>query len=157
MQWLRVAREQCSRGDKCSFQYDIKKRAKSTPKTTLNHRHKEVEVHRGKGASGDKCSFAHRHVEGHPSKKKQRKMDGDKSAVAVLKDARQLGCVLQDVEPPESLPSLLTSTKSLGINSTSTIHKSCAASSKHPRKQRSVARKKSCQNSSSAQSLSCEI
>ena len=33
--------------------------------------------------------------------------------------------------------------KSLGTNSTSTIHKSCAASCKHPRKQRSVARKNS--------------
>ena len=36
------------------------------------------------------------------------------SAVAILKDARQLGCVFQDTEPPESLPILRKSTKVLG-------------------------------------------
>ena len=36
---------------------------------------------------------------------KSRNKDGGKSAVAILKDARQLGCVCQDTEPPESLPS----------------------------------------------------
>ena len=30
-------------------------------------------------------------------------MGGDKDAVATVKDVRQLGCVLQDVEPPESV------------------------------------------------------
>ena len=43
--------------------------------------------------------------------------------------------------------------KSFGTKSTSTIHKSCAASSKHQRKRRLVARKNSSQNFSSAQSL----
>ena len=38
------------------------------------------------------------------STQKKQKKDGDKSAVAFLKDARQLGCVFQDTEPPESLP-----------------------------------------------------
>ena len=33
---------------------------------------------------------------------KKTKKDGDKSAVAILEDARQLGCVFQDTEPPES-------------------------------------------------------
>ena len=47
---------------------------------------------------GEKCSFAHRQVEGQPSQKP--KKEGDKSAVAVLKDARRLGCVFQDTEPP---------------------------------------------------------
>ena len=42
--------------------------------------------------------------------------------------------------------------RSFGTNSTSTIHKSCAASSKHPRQQRSVARNISSQKFSSAQS-----
>ena len=36
---------------------------------------------------GEKCSFAHRQVGGHPKQKP--KKDGDKSAVAVLKDARR--------------------------------------------------------------------
>ena len=59
-----------------------------------------------------KCSFAHRQVEGQPSK--EPKKDGDKSAVAILKDARQLGCAFQDTEPPESTPILLKSQKVLG-------------------------------------------
>ena len=42
---------------------------------------------------GDKCSFAHRLVEGQPGQKP--KQDGDKSAVAILKDVRQLDCVFQ--------------------------------------------------------------
>ena len=103
---------------------------------------------------GDKFSFAHRQVDGQPSKKQK---DGDKSAVAVLKDVRQLGCALQDTEPPESLPIARKEPTNLGINSTSTIHKSYAASCKHSRKEMSVARKKSSQSSSSAQSLRYEI
>ena len=43
-----------------------------------------------------------------------------------------LGCVCQDTAEEH---------KSLGTNSTSTIHESYAASCKHPRKQRSVVRK----------------
>ena len=48
---------------------------------------------------GNKCSFAHRQVEGQPCKKP--KKDGDESAVTILKDARQLGSVFQDMEPPK--------------------------------------------------------
>ena len=48
---------------------------------------------------GDKCSYAHRQVEEQPSKKA--KKNGDKSAVAMLKSTRQLGCVFQDMEPPK--------------------------------------------------------
>ena len=33
---------------------------------------------------------------------KSRKKNGDKSAVAILKNTRQLGCVCQDMEPPKS-------------------------------------------------------
>ena len=39
----------------------------------------------------EKCSYAHRQVEEQPSKKT--KKNGDKSAVAILKNTRQLGCV----------------------------------------------------------------
>ena len=49
---------------------------------------------------GEKCSFAHRQVEEQPRKKS--KKNGDKSAVAMLKFTRQLGCVFQDMEPPKS-------------------------------------------------------
>ena len=49
---------------------------------------------------GNQCSFPHRKVEEQPNKKP--KKGGDKSAVAILKDVRQLGCVFQETEPPES-------------------------------------------------------
>ena len=48
----------------------------------------------------EKCSYAHRQVEEQPSKRSKR--NGDKSAVAMLKSTRQLGCVSQDMEPPKS-------------------------------------------------------
>ena len=49
---------------------------------------------------GEKCSYAHRQVEEQPSKRS--KKNGDKSAVAMLKSTRQLGCVFKDMEPPRS-------------------------------------------------------
>ena len=49
---------------------------------------------------GEKCSYAHRQVDEQPCKRY--KKNGDKSAVAVLKSARPLGCVFQDMEPPNS-------------------------------------------------------
>ena len=61
---------------------------------------------------GNKCSFPHRNVEEQPNKKP--KEGGDKNAVAILKDVRQLGCVFQDTEPPESSSILRKGTKILG-------------------------------------------
>ena len=49
---------------------------------------------------GDKCVFAHRRVEEQPSKRS--KKNADKSAVAILKETKNLGCVFQDMEPPNS-------------------------------------------------------
>ena len=49
---------------------------------------------------GEKCPCAHRQVNKQPSKRS--KKNGDKSAVAMLKITRQLGCVFQDMEPPKS-------------------------------------------------------
>ena len=49
---------------------------------------------------GDKGSYAHRQVDEQPSKRS--KKNGDKSAVAMLKSARQLDRVFQDMEPPKS-------------------------------------------------------
>ena len=48
----------------------------------------------------EKCSSAHRQVDEQPSKRS--KKNDDKSAVAMLKSTRQLGCVCQDMEPPKS-------------------------------------------------------
>ena len=49
---------------------------------------------------GEKCTYAHRQVEEHPSKRS--KKNGDKSAVDMLKITRQLVCVSQDMESPKS-------------------------------------------------------
>ena len=49
---------------------------------------------------GEKCSYAHPQVDEQPSKRS--KKNGDKSALAMLKITRQLGCVFQDMEPPKS-------------------------------------------------------
>ena len=46
------------------------------------------------------CSYAHRQVDEQPSTRS--KKNGDKSAVALLKITRHLGCVFQDMEPPKS-------------------------------------------------------
>ena len=100
---------------------------------------------------GDKCSLAHRQVEGQPSKKP--KMDGDKRTVAMLKDVRQLGCVFRDTEPPESLPILRRSTKVLEPIRRVQFSKSHTTSRKHSSKQRSIAWSDSNQKSSSAQSV----
>ena len=122
-QWK--ATGQCSRGDKCSFRHDSHDREKPTPKTAPSSdrptpsgrsasRKRSLrgwsdywhppECQFQKSESGcefcGKCSFAHRQVEGEPSKKLQK--NGDKSAVAILKDVPQLGCVLQDTEQPEA-------------------------------------------------------
>ena len=59
---------------------------------------------------GNKCAFANLQVDDQPGKKP--KKNGDKSAVAILKETRQLGCVFQDIEPPKS-SSILRSTKVL--------------------------------------------
>ena len=49
---------------------------------------------------GDKCSFEHRCCEEQPRKRSKR--SGVRSAVALLKEPKNLGCVFQDVEPPRS-------------------------------------------------------
>ena len=51
-----------------------------------------------------KCSYAHREVDEQPTERS--KKNDDKSAVAILKNTRQLGCVFQDMEPPKSSSTL---------------------------------------------------
>ena len=98
----------------------------------------------------NKCVLMHRQVEDQPSKKP--KKDNDKSAVAMLKDARHLGYVFQDTEPPES-----SSIFAEEPNSTNAFLKNHTASRKHPRKQRSIAWSDSNQKSSSGQSVRSKI
>ena len=53
---------------------------------------------------GDECSFAHKQVDGQPSKKKKTKKYSDKIALFFfLKKARQVGRILQDTGSRESL------------------------------------------------------
>ena len=104
---------------------------------------------------GAECSFLNWKVEEQPNKKP--KKDEGKSAVAVVKSVRQLSCVSQDTEPPDSTTISRKGKKSVGTNSTRTIHKGCIASRKHPRKERSVAQENTSQNSSSAKSQRYEV
>ena len=48
----------------------------------------------------EKCSYAHRQIDEQASRRF--KENGDKSAMAMQKSTRQLGCVFQDMEPPKS-------------------------------------------------------
>ena len=104
---------------------------------------------------GDKCTFMHMQVEDQTSEKP--KKDGDKSAVAILNDARPSGCVFQDIEPPESSSILRKSTKIWRPIRRVLFLKSHIASRKHPRKQRSIAWSDSNQNFSSAQPVRSKI
>ena len=49
---------------------------------------------------GEQCFYPHHQVDEQPSRRF--KKNGDKSAVAMLKITRQLGCLCQDMEPPKS-------------------------------------------------------
>ena len=60
---------------------------------------------------GDECSYAHRQVDEQPSK--ESKKNGDRIAVAFLKNTRQFGCVFHDVEPPKSSSILRKSSNTL--------------------------------------------
>ena len=82
---------------------------------------------------GDKCSYAHRQVDEQPSKKS--KTNGDKIAVAILKNTRQLGCVFQDMEPPRSSSILRKRLKHIEANPMCSIYKSRATSRQHSRPQ----------------------
>ena len=68
---------------------------------------------------------------------KKPKKGGGKIAVFTLKDVRQLGCVFQDTAARICID-FTEGPKNLGTNSTSTIHKSHAASRRHLRKQRTI-------------------
>ena len=98
--------------------------------------------------SAIKCSFPHRKGEEQPNKKP--KKGGDKNAVAIERCAT-VGLCISRHRAAGIFIDLTEGHKSLGITSTSTIHKSCGASSEHSRKQRSIAEKNTSQTSSSAQ------
>ena len=60
-----------------------------------------LQVRKGMQVFGEKCSYANRQVDEQSCKKRSKK-NCDKSAMAMLKITRKLGCVFQDMEPPKS-------------------------------------------------------
>ena len=111
LQWK--AKGECSRGDQCSFRHESHDRAKPTPKTGPPS---EPPTPRGRIKKSDagckfgtECWFPRWKVEEQPNKRP--KKGGDKSAVAIVKSVRQLGCLSQDAGPPESATISRKSTK----------------------------------------------
>ena len=97
-----------------------------------------------------------RKVEDEPNKRP--KNGGDKSAVAILEDVTTVGLCIAGRRAAGICSDFTEGHKSFGTTSTSTIHKSCATSSKHPDKTKVHRwRKNTSQTSSSAQSLRREI
>ena len=123
-QWKAIG--QCPKGNNCSFRHGTNKRAKPTIQPAPSPEHSKSKVvkdsakaksPRGRSPSGKItrmsckdhlkgtcanpfCEKWHRRVEEQSSKRSKR--IGDKSAVALLKLTKNLGCVFQDVEPPRS-------------------------------------------------------
>ena len=136
-----------SKGNNCSFRHDENKRLKSTSKSTqssepLNERDERKSSRRmssrycspsGKpsrppcrkylrgNCTNPSCSYWHPpeclHWRAEEQPSKQPKVNGDETAVAMLKDTRQLGCVFQDAEPPKSSSVLRTSGENLSCRS----------------------------------------
>ena len=75
---------------------------------------------------GDKCSFAHRQVDDQPSKKS--KKNSDKSAVAFLKNTRQLGCVFSRYGAAEVFIDIAEDLRHGETNPTCEIHESYCTS-----------------------------
>ena len=100
---------------------------------------------------GAECSLPHWKVVEQPNKKP--KEGGDKCAVATVNDVGQLGCVLQDIEPPESVEISRMGTKVVGpmrrVRFTRAALRQANIRDKGP------FGKKSSQKFSSAQSLRC--
>ena len=84
-----------------------------------------ISVNRDVNSAIRACLHAER-LRDNPAKNRRRMVT--KSAVAFLKSVRQLSCVSQDAELPESL-AISRKNTSFGTDSRSTIHKGCTASS----------------------------
>ena len=83
---------------------------------------------------GDKCSFPHWKAEEQPKKKP--KQGGDKKCSGNSERCATVGLRISGHRAAGILNDFTEGHKSLGTNSTSTIHKSCAASCKHPKNKR---------------------
>ena len=86
---------------------------------------------------GNKSTFPHKKVEEQPNKTP--KKGADKSTVAFVERFTTVGLRIAGHKAAGIFIDFTEGYKSLGTNSTSTIHQSYATSSKYPGKQRSVA------------------
>ena len=133
-----VCREKEMPEAEASLRSSIDRRARHLHKSPCEYWHPpECQFQKTKSGCkfGAECSFPHWKVEEQPNKKQ--KDEGKKCSCYCEK----CSCVSQDTEePPDSRTTSMKGKKSVGTNATSTIHKGCIASSKHPRKTRSVAR-----------------
>ena len=80
---------------------------------------------------GEKCSYAHRQVDEQPSERSRK--NGDKSAVAMLKSARQVGLRMSRYGAPEVHNDSTEELRHTETDPTCSIHKSGHASRKHSR------------------------
>ena len=126
--WQWETNGQCVKGDNCSFRHDIHERGKVTPSNPSPRSSTQQSVKnasrirslRGRSPSGKMTRLPCKdYTKGicttpfdeQPSKRSRK--NGDKSAVAMLKITRQMGCVLQDMEPPKSTTILRKSSNML--------------------------------------------
>ena len=116
----------------------------------------------------DKCLFPHHKVDEQPNKKPKkgnyahrRRESDDKNAVAIVKIVPKLGCVSQDSDALVSQRGKQSQgnpmQEVLGSIRKIKIHSVYATSNKYPGKQRTIARKNTSQNFSSATSQRYEI
>ena len=112
--WQWETNGQCVKGDNCSFRHDMNKHGKSSPSNPSpnsfmrqnERKPSRTRSPRGKSPSGrtsrwpvtDQC-----HDRSEKPDKRSDKKFGQKSSKRSSSDARQLGCVFQDMTPPKSI------------------------------------------------------
>ena len=111
---VEVRREKRASEAEASLGSPADSRAKTCWKVLALEYHATIQFYKTKSGCkfGAECSFPHWKFEEQPNKRL--KKGGDQSAVAVVKSVRQLGCVSQDTEPPESVSMSQKGTKVLG-------------------------------------------
>ena len=105
---------------KRSKKYDDKSAEAMLKKSDWHEDVRELVVNHVESHDRSGCSYAHRQVDGQPWKKS--KKNGDKSAVAILKNTRQLGCVFSRYGAAEVLIDFAEELKHTDANPMCSIH-----------------------------------
>ena len=103
--WQWETNGQCSKGDNYSFRHDINKRGKSSPSNPSQNsfmRQSERKPSRKLARERESVSDSCHDRTGKPVRKSGLKL-GQNSSRSQFSDARQLGCVFQDMTPPKSI------------------------------------------------------